>query len=72
MNEPNTDDPRLENMRQAFAWIAFERSRTPGVPLEELIRRAATLHHLTPSQASWVRWSLEPEVVAVQPKEPAP
>lgn len=63
---------RPENLRQAFTWINFERTRSPDVPLEDLIRRAAVVFHLTPSQASWMRWSLAPEAVALQPKEPRP
>jgi hypothetical protein len=59
-------------LQRAFQWIASQRAAQPTVSLEALIDLAAFRYALSPAQVSWVRWSLAPEMVAVQSKEPDP
>jgi hypothetical protein len=65
-------DTNADKLRNAFRWIDAERMKSPGTALETMIERACERFELTPVQADWVRWTLDPRSVAVQPKEPEP
>lgn len=58
---------RLQN---AFHWIAEQRAADPATPLEPVLAQAQVRYQLTPAELSWVRWTLEPQSVALQSKEP--
>jgi hypothetical protein len=59
-----------ERLRLAFLWIEHERGMAAGQSVDDIIERAADRFELTAPQLMWVRWSLHPTAVAVQPKEP--
>jgi CBS domain-containing protein len=64
-------DVNAERMRFAFRWIESERAKQPDVPLIQLVEQARVRCELSRAQATWMQWTLDPESVAVQPKEPA-
>jgi predicted transcriptional regulator len=63
-------DVSAERMRDAFRWIESERAKQPDARLQELAEQARSRYRLSRAQASWLHWSLDPESLAVQPKEP--
>ncbi len=63
-------ETNADKLRNAFHWIDSERVLQPNSKLSTLIERACQRFALSPVQADWVRWTLDPKSVAVQPKEP--
>jgi CBS-domain-containing membrane protein len=66
-------DPKRHSaarIRAAFHSIDRARQRQPGVPLREIIDHARQELHLTDVELQWIHWTLAPDELAVQPKEP--
>lgn len=59
-----------ERLRDAFHFIDAERAASPDTPLDALIKRARDRFQLSPTQLAWVRWTLDPDSVALQSKQP--
>jgi len=59
-------------LSKAFHWIKARLRRRPPSDLPRLVRVSIQVFLLTPTEAQWLTWTLEPHLVALAPKEPAP
>ncbi len=59
-------------LAHAFHWIAARRMRLPRTNIPRLIDFVVVTFGLTLAERQWLTWSLEPDAVALAPKEPAP
>ena len=59
-------------LSKAFHWIKSRLRRRPRSDTPLLIDFSIRIFVLSPVEAQWLTWSLEPQLVALAPKEPAP
>lgn len=66
----HTDESVAERLRHAFLFIDAAHARRPQAPMRELIEEARAAHDLSSAEVMWIKWTLAPDELAVQSKEP--
>jgi hypothetical protein len=56
---------------KAFQWIKMRLRRRPPSDLPRLVQVSVRLFLLSPGEAQWLIWTLDPHLVALASKEPA-
>jgi hypothetical protein len=72
MSPTNTALVLATPLSKAIHWIKTRLRRRPPSDLPRLVQVSIQVFLLSPTEAQWLTWSLEPQLVALAPKEPAP